>query len=195
MQVAILDAKKETIIDKVPASRPIIVQDLFRHTSGLIRGADGTTAVHKIYPDSSGVAARTMTSSKLLDQLSTLPLFFQPGTVWEYSFGLDVLGLIIESITKKSLGQYLQESLWSPLGMSDAAFTLSAEKAARYAHALPNDPITGRPQSVLSPTNTKFECGGGCALSTAGDYLRFAWVLGRSAGAVGGGVDGTHPWR
>jgi CubicO group peptidase (beta-lactamase class C family) len=75
MQVAILDAKKESIIDKVPASRQIIVQDLFRHTSGFIRGADGTTAVHKIYPDSSSVAARTMTSSELLDQLSTPPYF------------------------------------------------------------------------------------------------------------------------
>jgi CubicO group peptidase (beta-lactamase class C family) len=62
--------------------------------------------------------------------------------------------------------------------MMDTGFFLPAEKAGRYARALPNDPVTGQPQSVPSPfEKTKFECGGGCVVSTAGDYLRFAWML------------------
>ena len=63
--------------------------------------------------------------------------------------------------------------------MADTSFVIPPEKAARYARALPNDPDTGRPQSVQPDATqpTRFECGGGCAVSTAGDYLRFAAML------------------
>ena len=115
MQVAVLDARKENIVDRVPAARKIAIQDLFRHTSGLSYASSGTTAVHKLYPISSNGASRTLTSTEFLDQLSTQPLPYQPGTVWEYGFGLDVLGLVIESITQQPLGQYLQDNVWKPL--------------------------------------------------------------------------------
>jgi CubicO group peptidase (beta-lactamase class C family) len=106
-------------------------------------------------------------------------LLYQPATVWDYGFGLDVLGQTIEKISGQSLGQYLQANLFAPLGMTDTGFSISAEKAARYAKPLPVDPDTGKPQ-VRSPELTrplKFECGGGCAASTASDYLRFATML------------------
>jgi CubicO group peptidase (beta-lactamase class C family) len=178
MQVAVLDAKKENIVDRVPAARNITIQDLLRHTSGLSYGISGTTPVHKMFPILSNVAARTFTGPDLLDRLSTLPLPYQPGTVWEYSLGLDVVGLVIQSITDQSLGEYMQANVWKPLGMIDTGFVVPAEKAERYAHALPNDPVTGQPQSVPSSLEkTKFECGGACAVSTAGDYLRFASTL------------------
>src|SRR5262249_306016 len=101
MKVAVLHAGKETVIDKVPAARKIIIQDLFRHTSGLSYGNSGTTLVHKMYPVSSGTASQTLNGSEFLDRLSSLPLVHQPGTVWEYGFGLDVLGLVIESIAEQ----------------------------------------------------------------------------------------------
>jgi len=178
MQVAVLDATRQSIVETVPAARKITIQDLFRHTSGLSYGSSGTTPVHKMYPVLSNVASRTFTGPEFLDRLSTLPLPYQPGTVWEYSLGLDVLGLVIETITEQSLGQYLQANIWNPLGMTDTGFVVPADKAERYARALPNDPVTGQPQSVPSPMEkTKFECGGGCVVSTAGDYLRFASML------------------
>src|SRR5206468_13131524 len=96
-----------------------------------------------------------------------------------YGFGLDVLGQTIEKISGQSLGQYLQASLFSPLGMTDTGFFISADKAARYAKPLPADPDSGKPQA-RSPELTqalKFECGGGWAASTASDYLRFAMML------------------
>jgi len=177
MKVAVLDAKKENIVELVPA-RSITILDLFRHTSGLSYGSSGTTVLHKMYPASSNIASETMTGAELLDRLSSLPLPYQPGTVWEYGLGLDVLGLVIESITEQSLGQYLQDNVWTPLGMVDTGFIIPADKVARYARELPNDPTTGRPQSAPSRTEKrKFECGGGCAVSTAGDYLRFAFML------------------
>ena len=179
MQVAVMDGKSETIIEKVPAARKITIQDLMRHTSGIIYGVRGATAVHKLYPASSLSAATTLSGAEFLDKLSSLPLLYQPGTVWDYGFGLDVLGLVVEQIEEQTLGQYLDEHLFKPLGMVDTTFRIPPEKAARYAKALPNDPDTGKPQSVL-PVLTeplKFDCGGGCAASTAGDYLRFALML------------------
>ena len=176
--VAVLDTAKDAIVDKVPPVRQITIQDLYRHTSGLSYGGSGTTALHRMYPPSSNGAARTLTGPELLDKLSSLPAPYQPGTMWEYSFGLDVLGLVVEKITGKPLGQSLQETVWKPLGMVDTGFVVPAAKAARYAHALPVDPITGKPQAVPSPMEpTKFECGGGCAVGTAADYLRFAQML------------------
>ena len=178
MQVAVMDAKKESILETVPVARKITIQDLFRHTSGLIYGGRGATAVHKLYPEGSGQAAAAMTGAEFIDRLSSLPLLYQPGTVWDYGFGLDVLGLIIEQLTEQSLGDYLQQNIWKPLGMADTGFLIPADKVPRYAAALPKDPISGNPQSMTSLTQkTKFECGGGCAASTAGDYLRFALML------------------
>jgi len=177
-QVAVLDAAKETIIDKVPAARKITIQDLFRHTNGFSYGGRGTTAVHKLYPESSGQAALTYTGTQFLDQLATLPLHFQPGSTWDYGFGLDVLGIVVEQLTEQTLGAYLQDNMFRPLGMVDTTFLIPADKAGRYAKPLPVDPVTGRPQALTALTQpAKFECGGGCAASTAGDYMRFALML------------------
>jgi CubicO group peptidase (beta-lactamase class C family) len=179
MRVAARDAQGEPTSDTVPAQRKITIQDLPRHTSGLIYGGRGTTLVHKQYPEGSSAIAKGMSGEQFLDKLASLPLLHQPGAVWDYGFGLDVLGLIVEKITKQSLGEYLQANLWAPLGMNDTGFYIPPEKAARYAKPLQNDPVSGKPQSV-SPVLTQkldIECGGGCAASTASDYLRFALML------------------
>jgi CubicO group peptidase (beta-lactamase class C family) len=176
MQVAVMDAKKENILETVPAARKITIQDLLRHTSGLIYGGRGTTAVHKLYPEGSAQAAAAMTGAEFLDHLSSRPLLYQPGTVWDYGFGLDMTGLVIEHLSEQSLGAYLQQNLWKPLGMADTGFLVPADKAARRAVPLPVDPVSGNPQSATSLPQ-KFECGGGCATSTASDYLRFALML------------------
>src|SRR6185369_747693 len=177
-RVAARDGGGEPTVDTVPADRPITIQDLMRHTSGIIYGGRGNTLVHKQYPAGSSDAAK-LDGAAFTDKLATLPLLHQPGTVWDYGFGLDLLGLTIEKISGQSLGQYLQANLFAPLGMTDTGFTISADKAARYARPLPSDPDTGKPQA-RSPELTqplKFECGGGCAASTATDYLRFAMML------------------
>ncbi|MGA7808755.1 serine hydrolase domain-containing protein [Bradyrhizobium sp.] len=178
MRVAVRDNGEPTA-ETVPANRQITIQDLLRHTSGLIYGGRGTTLVHKMYPAGSADAVRAYDGAAFVDKLSSLPLLYQPATVWDYGFGLDLTGLVIEKITGQSLGHYLQASLFAPLGMTDTGFAVSPDKAARYAKPLPADPDTGRPQA-RSPELTqpiKFDCGGGCAASTAADYLRFATML------------------
>jgi CubicO group peptidase (beta-lactamase class C family) len=179
MRVAARDANGEPTAETVPANRQITIQDLLRHTSGLVYGGRGTTLVHKMYPSGSGDAAREYDGAAFLDKLASAPLLYQPATVWDYGFGLDITGLVVEQISKQTLGQYLQANLFKPLGMTDTGFSISPDNAARYAKPLPVDPDTGKPQA-RSPELTqpvKFECGGGCAASTASDYLRFAMML------------------
>src|ERR1700761_3445027 len=178
MKVAVRDNGEPTA-ETVPANRQITIQDLMRHTSGLIYGGRGNTIVHKMYPASSTDAGTGYDGAAFLDKLASLPLLYQPATVWDYGFGLDVLGLTIEKISGQSLGQYMKANVWGPLGMTDTGFALSPEQAARYAKPLATDPDTGKSQA-RSPDLTqplKFECGGGCARSTAADYLRFASML------------------
>jgi len=186
MEVAQLDASGDTITGKVPAQRPITLRHLMMHTSGLIYGARGNTAVHKLYPGSSSTSAGSLTGPEFMDKLASLPLLHQPGSTWDYGFGLDALGQVVEKVSGKPLSKYFEENVWKPLGMTDTAFFIPPEKAARYAKTLPTDPDTGKPQAA-SPNLTqplKFECGGGCLSSTAGDYLRFAQML-LNKGAAG----------
>jgi CubicO group peptidase (beta-lactamase class C family) len=178
MRVAVSENGEPTI-NTVPANRPITIQDLMRHTSGIIYGGRGNTIVHKQYPAGSSAAATKLDGAEFMDKLASLPLLYQPATVWDYGFGLDVLGLTIEKISGQPLGQYLEANLFKPLGMTDTVFSISGDRVARYAKPLPLDPDTGKPQA-RSPELTqalKFECGGGCAASTASDYLRFALML------------------
>jgi CubicO group peptidase (beta-lactamase class C family) len=176
-RVAVMNADKTDIVETVSTARQITVQDLMRHTSGLVYGGRGNTAVHKLYPGGSD-SASAMSSHDFLDKMVSAPLLWQPGTVWDYGFSIDVLGLVVEQVSKQSLGQYLKEHLWKPLGMNDTGFSVTGAAAKRYARPLATDPDTGKPQSALDLTKPLgFECGGGCSASTAGDYLRFTQML------------------
>ena len=182
------DASGGEVIDREPARRQPTIQDLMRHTAGFTYGNQGTTALHKAYPGGSGNVAASMTGAEFIAALAKLPLHYQPGTTWDYSYGLDILGLAIEEVAKQPLGRVLQERFFGPLGMTDTAFTVAKEKAGRIARALPVDPVTGQPQSIRDQTQPwTFECGGGCLTSTALDYLKFAQML-----LNGGSLDGTR---
>jgi len=171
-----------------PADREMTIQDLLRHTSGLTYGNRGTTLIHQAYPTSSSAASREITSEEFIARLGKAPLLFQPGTKWEYSFSSDVLGRVVEVVSGKSLGVFLAERIFQPLAMSDTAFWVPAAKRERLAQPLATDPDTGKPVSVPDVTVApKFECGGGCAVATAGDYVRFAQMM-----LNRGSLDGTR---
>jgi CubicO group peptidase (beta-lactamase class C family) len=104
-KVAILDETRENIVGEAAPQRAITLQDLMRHTSGLIYGGRGTTPVHKFYPAGSSAAAAELTGAEFIARVSAAPLLHQPGAVWDYGFGLDVLGLVIEQITGKTQGE------------------------------------------------------------------------------------------
>ncbi len=172
-------------IGTVPAARSVTMLDLMRHTSGLTYGGRGTTAVHALYPASSNAAGASLDSAAFLQRLAAAPLLYQPGTVWDYGLSIDVIGLIVEALSGKSLGAFQAQRLFGPLGMVDTAFQVPSEKVGRLARPLPRDPDTGEAQAMPDRTQAlRFECGGGGLASTALDYLRFAQML------LGGGVLG-----
>jgi CubicO group peptidase (beta-lactamase class C family) len=180
MQVAVMhtDAWGNTTMGTEPPRRKPTLQDLMRHTAGMTYGNRGETMLHKMYVQSSTESPESITGAEFLEKLGSLPLYYQPGAVWDYGLGFDVLGLVIEAVTKQPLGRFLEERLLKPLGMVDTAFVLSADQAGRFARTLPVDPATGDKQTNRDPTRPwKFDCGGACAFSTAADYLRFAQML------------------
>ena len=184
---ALKDMKVATANGTEPARRQPTLQDMLRHTAGVSYGNRGDTPLHKLY-SSRLQSADTQTGAQFLEALGKLPLHYQPGTVWEYSHGLDVAGLAVEAVTKKRLGEFLQERLFAPLGMVDTGFVVPASKAARIAKPLPIDPETGRPPAFRLPVKPwQYDCGGGCASGTAMDYIRFAQML-----LNNGTLDGTR---
>ncbi|HSR08083.1 MAG TPA: serine hydrolase domain-containing protein [Bryobacteraceae bacterium] len=159
------------------AHRQPTLQDMLRHTAGVSYGNRGDTPLHKLY-EAKLKSAANQSGAEFLQELGKLPLHYQPGTQWEYSHGLDVTGLAVEAVTKKRLGEFLQERLFEPLGMVDTGFVVPASKQARIAKPLPVDPDTGRPTAFRLPvTPWQYDCGGGCASGTALDYVRFAQML------------------
>lgn len=172
----------------VPALRPMTIQDLMRHTAGLTYGNRGYAVFEDNGLSSSDAVAERMSGAEFLQKLGALPLHFQPGSAWDYGFGFDVLGLAIEAIGGQPLAAFAHERLFEPLGMADSGFVVPPEKAGRYAKGLANDPLTGKPQIMRDGTRrNQFDCGGGGAVSTAADYLRFAQML-----LDGGVLDGTR---
>ncbi|HTD90176.1 MAG TPA: serine hydrolase, partial [Burkholderiales bacterium] len=134
--------------------------------------------MHKSQPPSSGGAASQYSGAEFIEALAKSHLVYHPGTTWDYGLSIDVLGLILEKEHNQKLSSVLSERLWKPLGMVDTGFLVPPEKAKRFARALVNDPDTGKPQASSDRTKAdKFECGGGCAASTAADYVRFGQML------------------
>ena len=169
-------------------AKPIYIHDLFRHTSGIVYGGRGNTPIHKLYPGGSATAAADFTGEEFLAKLSSLPLLYQPGTVWDYSFSTDVLGLVVEKVSGKQLGDYLKEAVWDKVKMPSTSFDVPEADRKRIARPLPKDPITGKDQRIASLDKPiKFHCGGSCAYATVGDYLRFGQML-----LDGGSIDGQR---
>lgn len=178
--VAVLDPTGQRLTGTVAPGRPVRIYDLMRHTSGVVYGARGASDLHKRYPQGSNTAVAALTRDAFIERLSSLPLIHQPGTVWDYGFGLELTGFVIETVSGQRLGAYLQERLFAPLGMVDTGFLLRPDQVARYARMLPNELGATGPEQVATPVLTEpmnYDCGGGCLGSTAGDYMRFARML------------------
>ena len=156
--------------------RPMTVQDLLRHTSGLVYGSRGTTLVNQAYIDAK-IGDRADTNAEFVKKLSAMPLKFQPGARWEYGVSVDVQGRLVEVIDGKTLGEALSARVFKPLGMVDSGFQVPADKVARAAQPGPRP--NGEPMTPRFAVNdgAKYESGGGGMVSTMEDYLRFTTML------------------
>ena len=184
LKVGVVNGDK---LDLAPLKRPITVQDLMRHTSGLTYGFTGGSPVQKLVK-AANVVDQNRTLAENVEAIAALPLMHQPGEVWEYGLSTDVLGRVVEVIEGASLSEVLRRRLFDPLDMADTAFFTSPDKVARRADPFPSDVMGGAGVSPLNATAPpKFESGGGGLLSTLADYTRFAAML-----SFGGALDGVR---
>ena len=192
---AFKDLKVYTATGTEPA-RPMTVQDLLRHTSGLGYGEISNNAAFKealtqagLYkPGDIDFDARDMSGAEQVARLASVPLLRQPGTAWEYSLSTDVLGRVIESVSGQRLGDFMAERIFKPLGMKDTAFYVPEDKASRLTASFDKDPANGTPFKLINvlkrPGN---DSGGAGSVSTAADYLRFSQMM-----LNGGTLDGQR---
>ena len=174
-------------LDLEPSTRPITVQDLMRHTSGLTYGFTGVSPVQKL-ARAAGVLNPDRTTAENVEAIAALPLMHQPGEAWEYSVSTDVLGRIVEIIEGARLSDVLRARIFGPLGMTDTAFFTPESKLARRADPLSFDFMTAAGvDSVNATSPPKFESSGGGLVSTLADYTRFAAML-----SQGGALDGVR---
>jgi CubicO group peptidase (beta-lactamase class C family) len=178
--------------ETVPAMEPVRVHHLLMHTSGLTYGFQYSHPVDAIYRKKGYDFAFKKGASlqEAVDDWATSPLQFQPGSRWNYSVGLDVLGLLIEIWSGKPLDVFMKERIFDPLGMSDTEWWCPPEKADRLAMLYV--PVNGEAfpyqewnDAALHPPGLLG--GGGGLLSTAYDYDRFMSMLLR-----GGELDGVR---
>jgi CubicO group peptidase (beta-lactamase class C family) len=196
-----------SLIDQTePCATPTLHQ-LMTHTSGLS------------YPFNPGVLGKAMDEQDLLfkpdqgplarmvDQLADFPLAFQPGTRWEYSVGIDVLGRVIEVVSGKTLAQYFADEIFTPMGMGSTGFAVPDGAGDRFASLY--TPLAGDAMALNAASSgentlrmvdqagsSPFESaamysGGGGLISTVDDYMCFAEML-RRGGACNDTSDGAR---
>ncbi len=182
----------ETTLTTAPSKREMTIRDLLRHTSGLTYGFFGDTLVDRAYRKDKILSDLNL--AEFITNLSKQPLLYEPGTRWNYSVSVDVLGRLVEVVSGKPLDQYFAERIFNPLKMVDTGFYVPANKKARLARLYsPTRDGRIRPAEVC---NTRQECvdkfpnaapsylepigllsGGGGLVSTAYDYLRFCQMM------------------
>ena len=169
-----------------PQTRPMTVQDLLRHTSGLTYGAVGANKFKQSYLDLN-VNDRNQTTAEMADKLAKLSLVYQPGTTWEYSMSTDVLGRVVEVASGMPLDKFIEERITKPLKMGDTGFEVSADKKARGAKPMKEGPKNELPSIPDVAEKFTWRSGGGGMVSTAADYARFLQMF-----ANGGQLDGVR---
>jgi CubicO group peptidase (beta-lactamase class C family) len=161
-----------------PVKRPITIEDLLRHTSGLTYGFYGDTAVRKLYAQAD-LFNGDFDNAEFAERIAKLPLAEQPGTVWDYGHSTDVLGRVIEVVSGQSLYQFEKVRLLDPLGMTETVFYVTDEtKRPRIAEPMPEDRFVSPIAGIRDPmTPRRWESGGAGMVGTIGDYARFAQML------------------
>ncbi len=173
------DEKGRPVLDRVPLRRPVTIEDLLLHTSGITYGFYGEGLAKSAYE---GIYLGDFDNAEFAERIARVPLAEQPRTLWNYGHSTDVLGRVIEVASGQSLYQFEKTHLLDPLGMTSTKFFLTdpAERA-RYAWPLPKDRHVERNSLDV----TRWESGGGGMVSTIADFARYAQML-----LNGGTLDG-----
>ena len=174
----------------VPAKGEVTLRQLFTMTSGVPYPGKDTAAARIADQKCDEYLTQHHTMPQTVEYCNLvggLPLAFEPGEKWMYGFSIDVLGAVIEVLSGKTLGEYLKETIFDPLGMQDTGFYVPTEKQSRIA-TLYQIREGMKPDTRQYPAQKPiFESGGGGLFSTVRDYSRFAQML-----LHGGTLDGAR---
>jgi len=174
----------------IPVEREATIRDMLTHTAGLANAYIGNA---KAYREISRVRPEDNLES-LIKRLAAAPLNYQPGQAWQYSAATDVVGRIVEVISGVPLDQYMQDKIFTPLGMSDTSFYLDDTRGGRLtAQYTPGegnkiqlqDPGNNASRWISGPNKKVFRGAGGL-VSTASDYIKFQQMV------LSGGTSGKH---
>jgi CubicO group peptidase (beta-lactamase class C family) len=164
----------------VDADHQPTMGELMTHTAGFGYGTDRTDPVDALYAKAKLLKSRSL--DDFVGRLARLPLQYQPGSRWKYSVSMDIQGAIIERLSGQTLGDFMEEHIFGPLGMVDTAFFTPRAKLERRAKIY----YTGgkyRLRAIRNPLYKDVESpprlpmGGAGLVSTIGDYARFAQLL------------------
>jgi CubicO group peptidase (beta-lactamase class C family) len=177
--------------DTVPALRAITVRDLLTYRMGLgsVMAMPDTYPIQKLIReyriggDGPPLPAQAFRTEEWLTKLASLPLIAQPGERWMYHISCDVLGVLIARVSGQSLGSFLQDRIFNPLGMKDTAFHVLAEKIDRLPDCYRSNHQTKTLEVYDAAANSSwqspppFESGGGGLVSTIDDYFVFSRMM------------------
>ena len=163
------------------------IQDLLRHTAGFTYEFMGSSPVQRQYAQAR-IGSRQRNNAEFSHELAGLPLLLEPGTAWEYGRATDVLGRLVEVLSGQTLGAFLQQHVFQPLGMTDTGFSVPVQQHGRIAEAFAIDPEGGLQMRLIDVReDAAMESGGGGLASTAADYARFLQCM-----LNGGELDGVR---
>src|SRR5580704_7288064 len=164
--------------------RPMKVVELVTHTSGLTYGFMMRTAVDAAYRKLKINDFQTPGGlAGMMSQLAELPLEFSPGTAWNYSVSIDVMGYLVEKLSGMSFGEFLRTRLFEPLGMTDTAFWVPTDKTERFTSCYqpegkgPGLKLQDAARESTYAIPPKLVSGGGGLVATAYDYLRLCRMM------------------
>jgi len=169
-------------LDLVAPDRPILIQDLMRHSSGIVYDYVVFGLIKQEHIDAD-ILAGDFDNAELAQRIARLPLAYQPGTTWAYGYSFDVLARVIEVVSGQSLQEFEQQRLFGPLGMTGTGFYVTKPaQQGLVAEPLPSDPIHENPR-----IRKRWESGGSGMVSTTADLARFFQML-----LNGGTLDGKQ---
>lgn len=167
-----------------PAARPPTMRELMSHTAGFGYGLAEEHPVDKMFREKKVLSSGSLT--EMVKRTAEIPLMFQPGTSWNYSIAVDLQGAIVERLSGKRLGDFMEERIFAPLKMKDTGFHAPKEDAARLATLYVGNRETRKIEEAKeifgNPAPTYLEppvadSGGGGLVSTTMDYARFAQMI------------------
>jgi CubicO group peptidase (beta-lactamase class C family) len=162
------------------AKSPIRIIDLFMHTSGFSYGFSNSE-VDKLYKKMLSKPDQ-LNRDNILTKFAELPLTHQPGTAWNYGVSTDIIGFLVEKLSGKKLGEYMQETIFRPLGMKDTGFYVPADKVDRLTQIYTADKTGQTIVMEKEPvgdfmSDPKIHNAGGGLVSTMQDYFTFAQMM------------------